>query len=54
MQGSVAFVGEVGVLEFGGVVLDDSLHENEIVEVDGTAETDGSIDPGMFSITYVG
>lgn len=45
VEGSVAFVVEVRVLEARGVVLDDALHEDEVVQVDGSAEADADVDP---------
>ena len=45
MQGRVGLVGEVWVLQRGGVVLNDALDEDEVVEVDGAPEADGDVDP---------
>lgn len=45
MKGGVALVGEVGILEVVRVVLGDALHEDEVVEVDGTPQSDGDVDP---------
>ncbi len=42
----VAIIAEVGVLQALGVVLDDALDEGEVVEVDGSAEAGGDVDPG--------
>ncbi len=44
MEGGVAIVVEVGVLEIFGIVLDYALDEREVVEVDGAAEADGDGD----------
>ena len=46
MKGGVAIVTEVGALQALGIVLDDALHEGEVVEVDGSAEAGGDVDPG--------
>ena len=45
MQRSVAFVIEVRVLKALGVVLDNTLDEDQIVQVDGSADADTDVDP---------
>ena len=44
----VAVVGEVGVLEAPGIVLDDAFEEGEVFEVDGSADADGDVSPPSF------
>lgn len=46
MKRGVAIVAEVWVLQALGVVLDDALDEGKVVEVDGSAEAGGDVDPG--------
>lgn len=46
VEGGVAIVVEVGVLEVLGVVFDYALDEGKVVEVDGAAEADGDGDHG--------
>lgn len=46
MEGGVAVVVEIGVLEMFRVVFDYALDEGEVVEVDGTAKADGDWDHG--------
>ena len=45
MQRGVAIVGEVGVLQVLGVVLDYAFEEGEVLEVDGSADADGDLSP---------
>lgn len=45
VEGGVAFVGEVGVLQALRVVLDDAFDEDEVVQVGGAAEADADVDP---------
>ena len=45
MEGGVALVVVVRVAQEGRVVLQDALDEDEVVEVDGTAEAEGRVDP---------
>ena len=40
VEGGVAVVGEVGVLENGGVGFDDAFEERKVGEVEGAAEAD--------------
>ena len=46
VQGGVAFVVEVWVGEEGGVVAEDALDEEDVVEDDGSAEAGAGVDPG--------
>jgi len=46
MERGVAIVAKVWVLHALGVVFNDALHEGEVVEVDGSAEAGGDVDPG--------
>jgi hypothetical protein len=45
MQARVAFVLKVGVAQLVRVVPDDALHQRQVVEQDGTAQTPGYINP---------
>ena len=45
VEGGVAFVGEVRVLQALRVVFDDAFDEDEVVQVDGAAEADADVDP---------
>ena len=45
VEGGVAMVLIVRVAYKGRMVLEDALHEDEVVEVDGTAEAEGGVDP---------
>ena len=45
VQRGVAIIGEVGVLQALGIVLDDTFEEREVVEVDGSADADGDVNP---------
>lgn len=45
VERGVAIVGEVWVLQALGVVLDDAFEEGEVFEVDGSADTDGDVNP---------
>ena len=47
MQGGVALVFEVGVLKELGVGANYPLHEEDIVEEDGSPEAGGGIDPDI-------
>lgn len=54
VQAGVGFVVEVGVVEARGVVLDDALDEDEVVQVDGSAEADADVDPdGAVSLRFL-
>ena len=44
VEGGIAVVGEVRVLEEGGVGFEDAAEEGEVVEVDGAANADGGVD----------
>jgi hypothetical protein len=46
MQACVAFVLKIGVAQLVRVVADDALHQRQVVEQDGTAQTPGYINPG--------
>ena len=48
VQRGVTVVGKVGVLEALRVVLDDAFEEGEVFEVDGSADTDGDVNPPIF------
>lgn len=45
MKRGVAIVAEIGVLQALRVVFDDAFDEGEVVEMDGSAEADGDVDP---------
>ena len=44
VEGGVAVVSEVWILEEGGVGFEDAAEEGEVVEVDGAADADGGVD----------
>ena len=46
VEGGVAFIIEIRVAEKGGVVTEDALDEEDVVEEDGAAEAGAGVDPG--------
>lgn len=47
MKRGGAIVREVWVLQALGVVLDDAFEEGEILEVDGSTDADGDVNPAV-------
>lgn len=47
MKRGVAIIGKVGVAEMLRVILDDSLEQYKIIEVNSAADFGGNIDPGV-------
>ena len=45
VEGGVALVCEIWVLQALGVVLDDTFEEGEVLETDGSADADGDVNP---------
>jgi hypothetical protein len=50
VEGCVAVVFEVGLANVGGVVLEDATNEEDVVEVDGSAEPYLDGNPGCWSV----
>lgn len=44
VEWGIAVVGDIGGVQGAGVVFDDAFEEDEVVEVDGAAETGGKVD----------
>ena len=53
MEGGVAVIGKVGVLEVMGVVFYDSFEEGKVLEMDRTADSSGWVNPGSIDCKLV-
>ena len=53
VQGGIAIVCKVWALEVVGIVLDDALKQGEVLEVDGTPDTRGGVNPDICEFLVV-